>query len=360
MQPFTGQPLAEEQALPESEWQEAVNARAGEQALFTEKPAEQTAGTFAPRPVDRSRRLRATGVIAVVLVAAILLGSLAVLFAGRLHVPGATQLVSPSATARFAGTPVPDITLTTQWAGLEMSMKVTAGPYFLGEMLSVDLSLTNHTHPKLTLAGSLYTAFPCSSPSLLPEQTGGTAPHYALYTEPRPFVYHCPADGAGPESHPGLAPGQTVSASVPTLLTNSGAVTLTGAAFFYGSGNYADWQTRTGLLTGHLPVMHLLIATRVPADRVILLQRENSKAVVHAPTGVQLLAVTYMLCHSSAQNIDQPVGNDDWQPLASPTLERPNCPDTSWWSNGQKVTVKWTIIVWDYAIAAPGYAVAQG
>lgn len=49
------------------------------------------------------------------------------------------------------GTPV---SAHGQMSGLEVSMHVTPGPYFLSELLAIDLALTNHTNGIVTLAGS--------------------------------------------------------------------------------------------------------------------------------------------------------------------------------------------------------------
>jgi hypothetical protein len=224
----------------------------------------------------------------------------------------------------------------------------------LGELLTVDLSLTNHTHPTLTLDGKDDGSEEhlCSSYSLRLEQTGGTSPYYALYTKPVPFMYSCGVQ----TGRSVLVQGQTIGDHFYVLLTSSGEITLTGTAFF------ALPERDAGPLTGHLPMLRIHVASQAPVDRMLSLQPQGSEVLVHAPTDVHLVARTYILCQLSSTGTITPGGYDYWEKLATNTLRRPNCPNDGGRAmvNGQWVTTHWTLVLWKYAIGAVGYAVVQG
>lgn len=160
--------------------------------------------------------MRAINALVAVVMVSALIGGAVLLFTQCMN-----SLAGP------VGTPV---RVGVKWNGLEMSMSVTPGPYFLGELLGVDLSLTNHTHQTLTLAGVTSPRGLCF-PTAFSVQVSGGSPHYALFTMPVQFIMSCPArrEGIGPT----LAPGQTVTGHFYEPLTDSGDVTLTGEAFFY-------------------------------------------------------------------------------------------------------------------------------
>lgn len=300
------------------------------------------ASSFLPPSPHKSMRVRplvrAMSTLTAIIVVSILIGSATLLFTQHAHL-----------SAGPVNTPV---TVNIQWDGLEISMHVTSGPYFLGELLAVDLSLTNHTHPTLTLAGRGEFP-PCDFFPLMPEQTGGTSPHYALYPEVVPLIYSCPHEGPSPNMNPTLASGQTFTSHSYVLLQSSGTITLTGAAFFYiaarGPQGTIGWQRSSGPLLGHLPTLHLRIVPQVPADRILTLQQENSAAVIHAPLGIHLLDQTYLICQDAASNPWAAGSGHTWEPLSTNVLHRPDCT-----GNGL------TPAQWNYAIGAEGYEVAQG
>lgn len=370
------QAYRQEQTLPESAQQDAVR-RVEERLARGEEGAasfaEWTPGSAGDVLLRRSRSklprqktlMRALSTIAAVLVVGILIGSAVLLFTRSTRsLAGRTGTLGQSVP-----TSTPN-SVDVKWDGLEMSMKITPGPYFLGEIVAVDLSLTNHRQQTLRLGGTLdgpeSSPFPCGSYSLFPTQTGGTSPHYSLYTEPVQFIYSCPAMfDPGPNQGTMLAPEKTVADHFYVLLTGSGDVTLLGEAYLYipGMGIQREGQ-HPGPLTGHLPVLHIHVASQVPADRMLSIQQESSVVRIHAPTGVQLVDQMYILCQSSPTDRGtpggDPVGNASWHLLSAHTLQRPACLNSSGWVNGQPVSTQWTSVLWKYAIGAVGYEVVQG
>jgi hypothetical protein len=353
----------QEHRLSKSEQQEAISRvaeqlrkREEEQTLFTEKVSARAAKGLALQPPQRSlhqrRVMRVIGTAAAVLIVGALIGSAALLVGlSRLASTGTGRAGTPVPSSR-TGTLIPTSSIDAKWDGLEMSMVVTPGPYFLGELVSVDLSLTNHTHPALTLWGKNDGSpiSPCNSYSLSPEQTGGLSPHYSLYSEPVRFIYSCPDETVGPA----FPPGGTITDHFYVLLTSSGDNTLTGVPFFSTPGK------TSGPLAGHLPALHMYVASQVPADRMLSFQQQGSEVMVHGPANLHLVNQTYILCHVSSSDRGTPGGYNDWQMLSTLTLHRPACPDISGWSNGQRVTNRWTTVLWKYAVGAVGYEVIQG
>ncbi|HET8911304.1 MAG TPA: hypothetical protein VFN23_07570 [Ktedonobacteraceae bacterium] len=111
-----------------------------------------------------------------------------------------------------------------------------------------------------------------------------------------------------------------------------------------------------------MPTLHIYVASQVPADRQFLLQSQGSNVLIYAPTHIQLVARTYLLCKTSPKDRGLPGGDDYWNAFTTNTLQRPACPTTSWWSatDGKEESTHWTSIQWKYAVGAVGYAVAQG
>jgi RNA polymerase sigma factor (sigma-70 family) len=100
-------------------------------------------GSLPSNPRARHERIvRLVNVIAAVLVVAVLIGSVLLLFGPwsplRQNHLGSGPPIGP------VGAPVlfKDVTIN----GFESAIKITPGPYFLGELLEVDLAITNHTH----------------------------------------------------------------------------------------------------------------------------------------------------------------------------------------------------------------------
>lgn len=308
--------------------------------------AERTPGSFlfalSSEQKRKRRRKQIFSIAAAAFIVFVLIGGTLVWF-GQIQSQTQTPTL-PGAISKPLGPVGKPVTVTTKVAGLEMSMRVTSGPYFLGELLAVDLSLTNLTHPILTMQGSVG-SFPCEEAALHPDQTDGASPHYALYTLPIPFVYNCPMMGPGIGST--LAPGQTVAAHFYELLTGNGNITLTGEASFYLTKTSS--QGSPGPLAGHLPMLSIHVMPQIPSDRMLSLHQEASHVAIQAPAGLQLMSQTYILCQDSS-NHPFPGGYEVWEPLSTHTLSRPTCSEVG----------NWNVILWKYAIGAVGYAVVQG
>jgi hypothetical protein len=307
----------------------------------------ETPGSFGHKPqseLDRNRgQAPILRILAAVLVGCLLIGGTVLVFV-RVHAGSVQKTVLAGPIGARVGPVGKPVTVNVQWAGLEMSMSVTSGPYFLGELLAVDLSLTNQTHPTMIFTGQVNDGA-CGGSALYPSQTGGIAPHYALYTLPVPFIYNCPA--AGPGMGDRLSAGQTVTTNVYEVLTASGNVTLTGNASFYLTKT--SFQGSPGPLTGHLPVLHLNVRPQTPSDRVFSLQQQDAEVMVQAPSDLHLVALAYVLCQDSSDH-SSPDGYNEWTQLATHTLQRPACSEFG----------NWTATLWKYAIGAAGYAVVQG
>jgi hypothetical protein len=86
-------------------------------------------------------------------------------------------------------------------------------------------------------------------------------------------------------------------------------------------------------------MLHIHVASQVPADRMLSLQQQGSEVMVHAPTDVHLVDQTYILYQVSSTDRGTPGRYDYWETLATNTLQRPECPNnSSGWANGQWVT----------------------
>ncbi len=283
-------------------------------------------------------RSAATATLALVLVGSAVLGLAA---CGQ----PAPALAVQTATTGLAGPVGAPVTAQGQADGLELAMRVTPGPYFLGELLAVDLALTNQAHPTLTLAGWIRPPGVCGPTPLSVEQTGGTSPHYTPYPMPVARIMSCMNDGPQGQA---LAPGGTVEAHTYLLLASSGTVTLTGLALFHFSKNSPE--SSPGPLAGHLPTLLLHVAPQVPADRTLSLQQEGSEVVIHAPSGLQVLGQSYVICQDAAQHPwASGTGHDYWKPLSAHALQRPPCEG-----------IDFSFAQWNYAAGAAGYEVVQG
>lgn len=278
-------------------------------------------------------------IIVAVLVVSLLIGSTVLLLVQKRHVPARHSVLSKLASPTSATDSV-----DVQQEGVEMSMRVTPGPYFLGELVLVHLVLTNHTQSILTLAGGIDPT-QCGS-SLFATQAGGTSPHYALYTMPVQLMLFCPLSlGTGPSRVPA---GQTVTTQTYLLLTSSGNVTLSGKVSF--SLSATSFEIGPDPLAGDLPTLHIYVAPQVPANRVLITQQEGSEVLIQGPSAMQLVAQNYVICQD-AQHLPYPsgFGHTIWKSLSTNVLPRPDCAGNNL-----------TFALWKYAVGAEGYEVVQG
>lgn len=367
------QAYSQEQINAESEQQEAIMRVEERLAKMEEDEALPTFGRLGqiidlPLPQHRSRLARRRRVarvinaLAAALVVGMLLGGAILLFTHP-----RTGTVSKSGLSEPTNMPGSMV----KWAGLEMSMHITPGPYFLGELLAVDFSLTNRTHQTLALDG--LTTIPenlnpkiCFGYAFSTEQTGGESPHFTFFTTPILISASCPlATVTEPYVLEPVAPGKTVTSHLYEPLTSSGDVTLIGKVLFSipetGPHGVTDWQPGSWLLAGHIPTIRIYVSPQAPANRILTLHQEGSEILIDAPAGVQLVDQTYLECRDVSDHIDVAGDNhihgkpsDYWHPLLTKTLLKPAC------SILGPMFAPGTVVQWKYAIGAAGYAIVQG
>lgn len=319
--------MGDEQASqPESEPVQPEESSASEQARAEPgAPLSVEAANVVAQEPRRRRIYRPRNVLLAIGVIVVLIG-VSVIVVGRV-LPLAGPLGAP-------------VTMSVTSGGLEMSMSFTAGPYFLSELLEVDMSLTNHTQTTYNLTGTQDFSTPCSS-ALQANLKGSGSPHFYLTKQKSLtfFVVCVTAVGGLP-----LQPGQTISTRQYLPLISSGQNTLSVQLFFpIGSYPTASYPFKNHVLSTTLDVM-----SQVPGDRKILsLQRNGSEVQVIAQSSAQLQLVAHSLavCRD-AQGKQKEAGSIYWLPLATRTLQDPGCPGT----NEQ----------WIYGVGAAGYAIAAG
>src|SRR5215469_5031526 len=163
----------------------------------------------------RTRRMRVLNTIAATLIVAVLIGASLVLFS-RHNAP--SQVVTLDNQGEH-------ITVTSSAGGFAMGMRLTAGPYFLSELLAVDLSLTNQTDQ------AVYLGFPFEQDTCGYHSSNDTGVHILggskpAYTLPLPTDHSCPVSAAPFYYGIVLQPGQTHSVYRYLPLTLSGQMTL--------------------------------------------------------------------------------------------------------------------------------------
>ncbi len=289
-----------------------------EQALWREPE------TVRGRPGRRKRAMHLINTLAAVLVVGLLIGGSIVLFTNR----------PQSTTAGPVGTPV---TVRVEAGGLEMSLSVTPGPYFLSELVVADMSLTNHSHTTFMLRGKESLCFP----ALRLYQIGGEGPHYTLPLHGNPVFFGCNASDSQFE------PGQTITNQQYEPLTSSGHVILTAQAQFL--------KTEGGGLTygpspldGHWPSLQIQVASHVPSDRLFSLHLKGSQVVVDAPPNLHLVYRFIESCVGDGPSPD--VGSLTWDPISTRILNVP----------GNLVGCPAKDVRWQYAVSVAGYAIVAG
>lgn len=226
--------------------------------------------------------------------------------------------------------------------GVAMSLRVTpGGPYFLSELVAVDVALTNHTQKTFALDGPSM-AGPCGS-ALWVELDGGDAPHYIL---PNATTHSCPWLGGTT-----VKPGQTLTIHQLLPLTASGDAALkAGTSFLTTIIQHGEPETTDipGLLGGRGPVIHLNIDSHIPSYRSLSLQKNGSQVFVTAPSVVRshLLYLFNITCKGADDSGTTWTGNFMWEPLPYRPINRPGCPGLS--------------PQWEISVSVIGYAIASG
>jgi hypothetical protein len=230
----------------------------------------------------------------------------------------------------------------TQAGGLDATLQVLiAGPFFLRELLPVEVSLTNHTQQGVSLLGLSTTASRCHDSALMARLTAGSDPSFAI--PPLALSVSCTQ-----EAYLTLVPpGETLTIHQYVPLTRSGPVTLSMQSAS-ASTSTKPLPPNTPVpfppLDGHWPSIQFQVQPQVPPDRALSLQEQPRHVLVETPAGAQisLLAMQALQC-------EEPLylrSDAQWMPLASNVLEEPTCPG----AHPQ----------WTYFVSAPGYAIVSG
>jgi hypothetical protein len=271
------------------------------------------------RTQQKARIPRFINVLAAVLVVGLLIGTSLLLFRPHPHSPAATPIIASTGPTAHA-----------QVNGLEASIHlVTPGPYFLSELLLVDLSLTNRKQTLLTLNGRNQPDNFCSSSVITALITGKDAPSYSFPS--LDFVCNQPAFITE------LMSGHTLTLRQYLPVTKNGEVMIT-----MGTTRYQPPDP----LNGHGPSLHIHVAPRVPSGRMISLHAQGAQGaqvMVQAPQAAlaHLLYMQSITCDNYGG-----LGLFSWTSLTTTILSQPACPT----AHKQ----------WTYIVSAPGYPIVSG
>lgn len=280
---------------------------------------------------QKSRIPRFINILAAVLVVGILIGTSLLLLRPHTYSPAAIP------TAASTGP-----SARTQVNGLEASIHlVTPGPYFLSELLFVEVSLTNHTSRSFMLSGlnkpdSLF----CPKSALSARITRGNAPSYTF-----PLLsYACNDD----EPLTNLARGQTLTIDHYLPMTRSGEVTITMGGQLMGTMSELKEYSGGTPLDGHWPFLRIHVDPKVPPSRMISLHVQGTQIMVQAPQAARahLLYMESITCGPNTGLYVDSSGTN-WTPLTTTALSQPACPTT-------------VLRRWDYIVSAPGYPIVSG
>ena len=329
-------------------------ARARERLGFTD--SESPPATFESSPIDFAGArineepephqrgfLRLISLIAAVLVIGALIVSSLLVF--QVHQPTTVTTAPLASPIGPVGQPV---TMQTQAHGLVATLRITPGPYFLGELLEMQLSLTNHSSNAYQLSGqSEESCAPHFSGELYASMTGGVNDAH-LQHNLRLFS-NCLGNVL---PVPDLSSNQTVSFVGDTVLAASGHIILTpslrlGQLQKVAKNVYVVLQD-SDPLAGKWPSAQITVQAGIPSDRLITGQQRGTQVTITAPPPArgQLVYTEVVGC--------QDTGSGQGGRLDTTVLQRPS-------SCGNTVPPRPNKIeLWAYAVGAPGYSVVAG
>ncbi|GHO68171.1 hypothetical protein KSC_070630 [Ktedonobacter sp. SOSP1-52] len=275
-----------------------------------------------------------------------LLGSLAAILVVGMLIAVALLFFTPHQTLVIGAAIGPvraPSTTSVQAGGFEMTLGITPGPYFISEMLEVNITLTNHTS-KMQFVGIPFANSPCGYVDGITVQ-GEQKPAYEL---PAPTTHKCP-----PLNNTlTLSSGQTLSMHKYFVLQNSGDLTLTTQAGFF-TKTQQEAAPIPSPLDGHWPTLRIHVASQVPQDRQLTLHISAPRVSVDAPAPARPhLQYLYSIFCANDRTASSPMGdsygtgNYGWETLHETTLNLPGCSRKH--------------ITWSFGIGAPGYAIASG
>jgi hypothetical protein len=237
--------------------------------------------------------------------------------------------------------PVGGPTAQVAAGGLVLSLRVAPGPYFLSELLAVEMTLANNSQTPYTSQG-VPTVNDCAQ-TIGVTLTGGQAPYYT------PLVRgsgYCPILSSST-----LKPGQRWDIVQMLPITASGYITLTAQSNFLHMEKGADGGTYMtggdGPFAGRWPAVQLAVTPVISPGRTLTLDRSlPDRVTVKGPQGAlaHLYSVFDVTCHSDPGYTEVP--SYTWRPKTSNVLTRAECPGND--------------VVWKYSISAPGNAIASG
>lgn len=331
-------------------------ARVREHLLLAHRPArqnvsEQQTGTanstplnpIMPPPFKPQRHIvrLINGLVAMLVIGAII-GASVLLFTH--HTSSITAI--PQLPAGSSATSGLTVVASSTADGLTMSLAITPGPYFLSEMLTVKVTLTNHSQKNAYPGGLPFSGDPCGYyPGVEIAYTGN--PQFPI---PIAFDHSCPPIPPRPAT---LKPGQTMSFLGYIPLQQSGQLTLTSPANFYtGPASQNNFPAPTSILDpfgSQGLVARISVSPTLPADRRIPFKVQGDSVIVKAPLsarGPLLYAYSIGCQDDNNDGGSTGSGNFSWDTLTNATVHRPGCPGKN--------------LQWSFAFAIPGYAVAVG
>ncbi|MDQ2885539.1 MAG: hypothetical protein M3Y39_05580 [Chloroflexota bacterium] len=231
------------------------------------------------------------------------------------------------------------VMVRSEVGGLEASLQVTSGPYFLSELLAATVTLTNHSNKSVLLQGSDAPLNSCTGAFSL-TTSGGSEPHYNFPLNE--VSISCPF------SQTKVDPGKTLTTHGYVPLTRSGQVTLLSGAKFlaltkdrYGSEGTAPGHSQ---LDSHWPAIHINVAAKIPTDRTVSLRQQGSQLTIDAPvTARSRLIYSSTVTCTAGGTVNTSIGVE-WHPVTAMKISEPEC-------LGSKKQ-------WIYAVSALGYAIA--
>jgi hypothetical protein len=319
-----------------------------DQQTVGDVPGQQdsAAASISPTPIvaatvphRRRRIVNLLNGLAAVLIVGTLIGGSLLLFAHHLSSqPGRSAPTSPRG-GYFTYLP---IVASSSGDGLQMTVSMTPGPYFLSELLAVGITLTNYSQKTYT-AGIPFAGTGCGYETGL-TLNGGEKPYFSI---PIPIVHSCPLGFRGVT----LKPGKTLPALVYLPLTVSGQVSLESSAGIYDGAvpqNPFPWPTPISPFKSW-PIVHFNVSAKIPAGRALIYKRQGLHVTVNIPSKAQspLIYLYGVSCDDFNNDSGSTgTGNFGWYPISGNRVTQPGCPGKN--------------IEWYFAFGIPGYGIAVG
>jgi hypothetical protein len=218
--------------------------------------------------------------------------------------------------------------------GLHLSLQVSPAPHFFNQLLAVEMALTNLQATTVDVEGRPNASL-CGS--ALAVTLNGEAAQDAFLTS---TVIKCPWPGTTP-----VQPGETLTLDALVPLTASGQVTVTAVVSLCTTSSTNGQPMTTcgrGAPDSQGLALPLAVASTVPPERMLALERDGTRVMVTAPPGAQaeLLARVRVRC-----GVDQSTSLS-WEPVPNGGISLPDCSGTN--------------PAWTLSVGAPSYAIAAG